>query len=108
MFSVSIRRETAAQIEACLSAGNDEQDACPQCSTHYLCDNIWNQIRNGEALPSHQSCGDRGVQVAARDVAHGVSHGQNRQTESESYPCKTDPQVGKGSSKHGTTASAEH
>ncbi|MBB3914219.1 hypothetical protein GGQ65_001489 [Rhizobium fabae] len=45
--------------------------------------------------------------MTARYAAHGTGHGEHGQAERQRHTRKSDPELGIGSSEHGTAASAE-
>src|SRR4030095_12977648 len=51
---------------------------------------------------------DRRVEVASRDVAEGVDHRQNRQTEGQRDSQKTDSRAGKFRREHSASATSEN
>ena len=56
----------------------------------------------------HQAERDRRVEMAARNAAHRIGHGQNRQAEGEADPEPADADIEIAGGQHGRTAAAEH
>src|SRR4051812_48008852 len=61
-----------------------------------------------ETPSSPQTDRDRGVQMAAGEVADGVGHGDDSEPESQRHTKKPDAGLGKGGRQHGTPAAAKY
>ena len=65
------------------------------------------QLGPGEAAADGEAERDGRVEVAARDRADGVGHGQDRQAEGERDAGEADAELGKAGGEHGAAAAAE-
>src|SRR5262249_44690523 len=66
------------------------------------------QLFGGKPATDGEPDRDRGIEVAPRDVADRVGHGQNGQPERERDAEKPDPDTWEGRRQDGTSATPEH
>ena len=94
-------------VEAGNSAGDRVEHAPRGDRSYELGDYVGQQFRGREAFAHHQPQADRGIQMAAGDVANGEGHGQNGEPEGESDAGVADADVGDAGGQNGGAASAE-
>ena len=96
MIAISVAGEVANAGEAFLARSNKVKYASPDNRSHHLRDNVGTRFRGLEASSGNQPGSDCWIQVATRDMANGVSHGQNGQAESKRYANKADSKIDSG------------
>ncbi len=69
--------------EARLAAGDQIEDRRTRDAAEHLGDDVGNRLGLRMASADHEADGDRGIEVAAGDVADGVGHGQHGEAEGE-------------------------
>ena len=74
----------------------------------HLGDDVGDDVLAGAAPGAPQADGDRRVEVAARDVTDGISHGQHGQAECKGNAEKADPEVRKAGSQYCGAATTQH
>jgi len=78
VFAIAVGSEAPGKIEPCLAAGDHVNHSGGEDRTGDLCDHVLRNIAPGEPAPYGEAKGDRGIQMAARDVADRVGHRQHR------------------------------
>src|SRR5690606_25234408 len=81
---VTVGGQAAGQAEAILAAGNNVQEVGGQGGTDNLGNNVGRQFFGVEASAGCQTDRNGRVQVAARNMANGVGHGQYGQAKGQS------------------------
>jgi hypothetical protein len=94
-------------LPAWLPGRNEVQHRCGGDGARHLGDNIRQYLARSVPARGPQSYGDRGIEVAAGDVSHGISHGQHGQAEGECDPKEPDAERWIAGREHRTSASAK-
>ena len=96
-----------AARETGFAAGNEVEDSGSCDGSKDLRDDVGQELRRCETFANDQADGNCGVQVAARDVADGEGHGEDGETEGESYSDEADSQIWEGRRKDCAATAAE-
>src|ERR1043166_3016886 len=95
MCSVAVRRKSLGNIKAWSTTCYDIEYAARNDSAKDLRHDVGRELASRETTTSPKTDRDRGVEVAARDMADGICHGQHGQTESERNAHQTNADVRK-------------
>src|SRR5215831_14730657 len=94
-------------IEGGRSAGNNVERSGRCNGAQHLRDYIGQQIRCREALARDQSESDRRIEMGARDMSDGKSHGEDGESEGQGYACESNAKRGECRGQDRGPASAE-
>src|ERR1700752_640081 len=100
MCSVAVRRKSLGNVKAWSTTGYDVEHAACNDSAKDLRHDVGKELVSRETTTSPKADRDRWVEVAARDKADGVCHGQHRQTERERNAQQTNADGRKSRSKN--------
>ena len=107
--AVAVRGEDVRGVQpAGLAACDEVEDSGTGDGAENLGDDVGGEVGGGEALPRPEAHRHGRVQVAARDVADGVGHGQHGEPEGQRDADEADAHPGKGGREDRTPASSEH
>ena len=90
-----------------LSGGNDVKARGANRAADQLGEDIGHQIFGGEAFASAEADGDGGIEMAAGDVADGVSHGEDGESDGEGDADEADAEGGEGGGGDGGANAGE-
>src|SRR5690242_18841505 len=107
MYSVSIGCKSSGYAETGFPASDYKQKTGPRARTQDLRENVRDNLFGRKFSPGRKADGHSGIEVATRDMADRVSHGQNSQSESQRNTGKTDTKIGIAGRKHRATTSSK-
>src|SRR4030042_2889541 len=105
MVPVAIGSKSGAQVESRFSTGDEVQDEGARDGPQHLGDDIRNQVGSPETTAGPETDGDRGVEMATGDMANGIGHGEDGETEGKGDPQEPDPHAGESRCQDGAPAS---
>src|SRR6266404_3352132 len=108
MCSVAVRRKSLGNVKAWSTTGYDVEHAACNDSADDLRPDVRSELTSRETTTSPKADRDRWVEVAARDMADGVCHGQHGQTERERDAMQTNADVRKCRSQNRAPAPAKN
>ena len=108
MIPVSVRRQSAGDIESGLPAGDVVQDARTRYCTRNLCKDIRQQFGSRKSATGPQPNGYGRIKMTARDRSDRINHGEYSQAEGQRDAYKTDTDIRKPCGEYRATASAEY
>ena len=83
MLTVAVGSESLGHVEPCRTAGNDIEHAAGSDTAENLRYDVRRQFSGGETPGRPQAEGNGWVDMAARDRADGVSHGEEGEAKGE-------------------------
>src|SRR4029078_2265412 len=86
MCSVAVRCKSLGNIKAWSTTGYDVEYGARNDATENLRHDVGRELASRETTTSPKADRDRWVEVAARDMADGICHGQHGQTERARKP----------------------
>ena len=93
--------------EIVIPTGDRVEHACSGDAAQHLRGDVGRQFRRGESTPRHQTDRHSRIQMAARDVADRVSHGDYAQAKRERHAEQTDADLRKPRGDYGAAASGK-
>src|ERR1700746_177738 len=108
MCSVAVRRKSLGNVKAWSTTGYDVEHAACNDSAKDLRHDVGKELATRETTTSPKADRDRWVEMAARDMADGIGHGQHCQTERERNAKQTNADVRKCRSKNCAPAPAKN
>src|SRR6476620_7947014 len=108
MCSVAVRCKSLGNIKAWSTTGYDVEYGARNDSTENLRHDVGRELASRETTTSPKADRDRWVEVATRDMADGICHGQHGQTERERNAHQTNADVRKRRSKNRAPAPAKN
>ena len=104
----AVAREAGVDVEARLAAGDRIEHGGAGDRAEHLRDDVGHQLGGLEPPARPQADRDRRIEMAARDVADRIGHGQDRQAERQRDAGEADAELRKRCGKHRGAASAKN
>lgn len=108
MLGEAVGGKSTCQREVWGAAGDHVEDARARNAADELGGHVGGQLFGGEALAHDQADRNRGVEVAARNMADRVGHGEHREAEGERDAEQADADLGEAGGQDGATAATKN